>query len=189
MARWQPGADGRLREAALTLFLERGYEHTTVAEIAEQAGVTARTFFRHFPDKREVLFSGVEPLGTGMAEALTAAPADATPVEAVALALDAAAALIGGRRDQSRRRQVVIDANLELQERELVKPATLASALAAALRDRAVPEGEARLVAESAVTVLRVGFDRWVSSSGRQGLAGTLRQVLTQLLALGPRPS
>ena len=110
MARWEPGADGRLREAALALFLERGYEQTTVAEIAQRAGVTARTYFRHFADKREVLFSGADGVRAGMAEAMAGAPVDATPVAVAGLALDAAAEAIGHRRDFYRLRQVVVDA-------------------------------------------------------------------------------
>src|SRR3954447_24119140 len=91
MGRWEPGAAGRLREAALELYVAHGYEQTTVAEIAERAGVTARTFFRHFADKREVLFAGSEALQEGMAAAVATAPADAGPLEAVAAALDSAA--------------------------------------------------------------------------------------------------
>ena len=158
MARWEPGADGRLREAALALFLERGYEQTTVAEIAQRAGVTARTYFRHFADKREVLFSGAEGVRAGMAEAMAGAPADATPVAVAGLALDAAAEAIGHRRDFYRQRQVVVDANVELQERELMKLADLADVLAAGLRERDVPDPEARLVAEAAITVLGRGL-------------------------------
>ena len=158
MARWEPGADGRLREAALALFLERGYEQTTVAEIAQRAGVTARTYFRHFADKREVLFSGAEGVRAGMAEAMAGAPADATPVAVAGLALDAAAEAIGHRRDFYRQRQVVVDANVELQERELMKLADLADVLAAGLRERDVPDAEARLVAEAAITVLGRGL-------------------------------
>src|SRR6266516_6807397 len=87
MARWEPDAAGRLREAAMALYAERGYDRTTVAEISDRAGVTARTFFRHFADKREVLFAGSEQLEQHMVAALTAAPASATPMEAVAAAV------------------------------------------------------------------------------------------------------
>src|SRR3954452_1521203 len=91
MGRWEPGAAGRLREAAMELYVAQGYEQTTVAEIAERAGVTARTFFRHFADKREVLFGGSEQLQELIASAAEAAPADAGPVEVVAAALAAVA--------------------------------------------------------------------------------------------------
>src|SRR5829696_7595265 len=102
MARWEPNARGRLRSSAMELYLERGYEQTTVADIAERAGLTSRTFFRYFADKREVLFSGSEALVQGMVDALAAAPEDASPMDAVAAALGAAAELIGGNRDHSR---------------------------------------------------------------------------------------
>jgi AcrR family transcriptional regulator len=188
MARWEPGAHDRLREAALTLFLERGYEQTTVTEIAQRAGVTARTYFRHFADKREVLFSGAEGVRVGMTEAMADAPPDATPITVAGLALDAAAEAIGGRWAFYRQRQVLIDANAELQERQLVKLAGLAAVLADGLRERGVSDPEARLVAESAITVLRVGFDRWVAADSPD-LARTLRQVLAELLALSLDPS
>src|SRR4051794_33644988 len=90
MARWEPDAGGRMREAALELFLDHGYEQTTVAEIAERAGVTARTFFRHYADKREVLFAGSEALERGMVAAVAGAPPSASPLDAVAAALDTA---------------------------------------------------------------------------------------------------
>src|SRR3954454_3309630 len=129
MARWEPDAAGRLREAALQLYVDQGYEQTTVAEIAERAGVTARTFFRHFADKREVLFAGSELLEQGMVAALSDAPTGASALDAVAAALDAAADLIGGNHAFSRRRQSVITANAELHERELIKMARLADAM------------------------------------------------------------
>src|SRR3954454_2834497 len=96
MGRWEPDAAGRLRKAALELYVAQGYEQTTVAEIAERAGVTARTFFRHFADKREGLCGGSEQLQEAMAAAVAQVPPDSGPVEAVAAALAAAAGLIGG---------------------------------------------------------------------------------------------
>src|ERR1700744_3499415 len=122
MARWAPGSKGRLEEAAMALFDERGFEGTTVADIAERAGLNKRTFFRYFGDKREVLFSGTEPLRAKFVEAIAAAPADAPPLDAIAAGLDAMADLfeaIGG--DRPRKRQAIIAANPALQERELIK--------------------------------------------------------------------
>src|SRR3954463_10361355 len=121
MGRWEPGASGRLRQAAMELYAERGYEQTTVAEIAQRAGLTARTFFRYFADKREVLFAGSEALGEQLDAAPAAAPESATPLAAVAEALGTVAEVIGEDRDFSRRRQAIIAANAELQERELIK--------------------------------------------------------------------
>src|SRR3954470_10091686 len=108
MGRWEPGASGRLREAAMQLYVERGYEQTTVAEIAQRAGLTARTFFRYFTDKREVLFAGSGELQARMVSALEDAPGSATPLDAVAAALAAAAEMLGPNREFSRRRQSVI---------------------------------------------------------------------------------
>src|SRR6478752_5958714 len=108
MARWEPDARGRLRAAAMDLYTERGFEQTTVADIAERAGLTSRTFFRYFADKREVLFAGSQELEREMLEAL---PEGAEPMEAVAAALDAAGRRLGGHRDHSRARQTVIESS------------------------------------------------------------------------------
>src|SRR5580658_3651572 len=127
MGRWEPDARGRLGRAALDLYGERGFDQTTVAEIAARAGLTERTFFRHFSDKREVLFSGAGALQQLLVEAVAAAPAPAAPIEAVAAGLAAAGAALEQRREFARRRQAVINANAELRERELIKLATLAA--------------------------------------------------------------
>ena len=120
MGRWEPNSRGRLQEAALALYAERGFDQTTVAEIAARAGVTERTFYRHFADKREVLFGGSAVLKERILTGVTDAPASARPLDALARGLDAAAAMLGeGRRDLSRLRQTVIAANPELREREL----------------------------------------------------------------------
>jgi AcrR family transcriptional regulator len=139
MTRWEPDARGRLAQAALELYGERGFEQTTVAEIAKRAGLTERTFFRHFADKREVLFVGADDLQELLARTVADAPDSAAPIDAVAAGLLAAAALLQERQAFSRQRQALIAANPELQERELIKLATLASALADTLRRRPRP--------------------------------------------------
>jgi AcrR family transcriptional regulator len=184
MGRWEPNARGRLEEAALDLYVERGYEQTTVAEIAKRAGLTERTFFRHFADKREVLFGGSAELQQSLVDAVEQAPADASPIEAVAAALDAFAAAFEGRAVRARRRHAVIAANADLQERELVKLATLAKALADALRRRGVTEPAASLAAETAIAVLRVAFERWVSARDRRSLADHVHEALAELPAV-----
>lgn len=181
MGRWEPDASGRLREAALQLYVERGFEQTTVAEIAQRAGLTARTFFRYFADKREVLFAGSAELQEAMERALEAAPAQASPMEAVAAALDAAAAMLGRHREHSRRRQSVIDANAELRERELIKMATLSAAMAGGLRRRGVKEPDASLAAEAGTVVLRVAFERWVRETRSRDLSRLMRESLDRL--------
>jgi AcrR family transcriptional regulator len=181
MGRWQPGAAGRLAEAALDLYVERGYEQTTVVEIAERAGVTARTFFRYYTDKREVLFVGSEVLRQRMVDALAAAPADATPFEAVAVALDAVAEILGTDQRHSARRQQVLMANTELRERELIKMSRLADALTEGLVARGVAQPDARLAAEAEITVFRVAFETWVTGPASAELATLIRDSSAQL--------
>jgi AcrR family transcriptional regulator len=184
MSRWEPDAVGRLRRAALELYVERGFEQTTVADISERAGLTARTFFRHFADKREVLFDGSKTLQERLVEALEGAPAAASPMGAVSAALDAAASMLGQHRELSRQRQSVIAANRDLQERELIKMASLAVALADGLQRRGVTEPEASLAAEAGIAVLRVAFARWLSQSDEQDLGQVMRHSLGQLQSL-----
>ena len=165
----------------MELYLERGFDQTTVAEIADRAGLTARTFFRYFTDKREVLFGGSDVLMERMVEALDSAPAGSTPLQAVAAALDASAEMLGGRRAWSQQRQSVINAHLELRERELIKMASLAAALAEGLRGRGVPEPDASLAAEAGIAVLRVAFERWVTEADDRGLELVMRESLEHL--------
>jgi len=181
MGRWQPGAAGRLAEAALDLYVERGYEQTTVVEIAERAGVTARTFFRHFADKREVLFVGSEVLRQRMVDALAAAPPDATPLEAAGAALTHAAELLGRDHLHSARRQAVLMANTELRERELIKMARLAEALAEGLEARGVAASDARLAAEAEITIFRVAFEAWVTGPPSASLVDVIRDSAARL--------
>jgi AcrR family transcriptional regulator len=184
MARWEPDSRGRLAEAALALYGERGFEQTTVAEIAKRAGLTERTFFRHFTDKREVLFAGGSDLQALLVSTVAAAPASATPLEAVALAVEAAGTLLQGRREFSLRRQKVIAANANLQERELSKLASLASALAGALRDRGVEEPAASLAAEVAIAVFRTAFERWHEENAKRDLTQLVRESFDELKTL-----
>jgi AcrR family transcriptional regulator len=184
MARWQPDARGRLLQAALTLYDERGFDSTTVAEIAERAGLTKRTFFRYFKDKREVLFWGSEALEELFVTGVGAAPESAAPLDAVAAALDAAAVMFEQRREFAARRQQIIAANPELQERELIKLASLAAAVAEALRRRGVGDPAAILTAEAGITVFRVAFERWVDQANRQNLQRLIRESLKELRAM-----
>jgi len=188
MGRWEPNASGRLREAAMALYVERGFDQTTVAEIAERAGLTARTFFRYFADKREVLFAGSASLQGSLVAALEAAPGSASPMRAIAAALDAAATLLGEDRAYARQRQSVITANAELRERELIKLASLSAALADGLRRRGVAEANASLAAEAGVAVFRVAFERWLTDPDEPDLSEVMRDSLDQLTALTAAP-
>jgi AcrR family transcriptional regulator len=165
----------------MDLYAERGYEQTTVAEIADRAGLTARTFFRHFADKREVLFAGSDALNEHLSAAVDASPAANAPLVAVAAALDAVAQLIGEDRAFSRRRQAVIVANAELHERELTKLASWSRTIADALRHRGVGEPTASLAAETGVAVFRVAFDRWLTGPARRTLGDTLTDSFAEL--------
>ena len=184
MPRWQPDARARLQQAALTLYGERGFDNTTVAEIAEHAGLTKRTFFRYFADKREVLFWGSEALEELFVTEVGAAPESAAPLDAVAAALDAAAAMFEQRRKFAARRQQIIAANPELQERELIKLQSLAGAVAQALRRRGVGDPAAILTAEAGITVFRVAFERWIDQANQQLLQRLIRESLKQLRAV-----
>jgi AcrR family transcriptional regulator len=184
MGRWEPDAVGRLQRAAMDLYTERGFEQTTVAEIAARAGLTERTFFRHFADKREVLFAGSASLQELMVSTLAGVPASATPLDAVTTAVAAAGDLLGQRRDYSRIRQAVIDKNPELRERELIKLASLAAALADTLRLRGVPDPAASLTAEAGIAVFKVAFDTWVGASNERDLTQLIHDSLDQLKAI-----
>ncbi len=185
MARWQPDARGRLQEAALTLYGERGFDDTTVAQIAERAGLTKRTFFRHFADKREVLFSGAQALQELFVAAVADAPASDGPLAAVTAALDAAAEMFQEMGPEfAARRQEIISANPELQERELIKLAALAGAVARALRERGVGEPAAILTAEAGMAVFRVAFEHWVAPANRKDMRQLVHESLDQLRAV-----
>jgi len=157
-------------QAAFALYGERGFEQTTVAEIAKRAGLTERTFFRHFADKREVLFAGADALRELLVSTVAKAPGSLAPMDAAAAGLEAAGALIqeGG----------------ELQERELIKLASLAAALAEALRERGVDEPAASLTAEAGIAVFKVAFERYVEETNQQDLPQLIRESLDELKAV-----
>ena len=184
MGRWEPNARGRLLQAAIELYGEHGFEQTTVAEIAERAGLTERTFFRHFADKREVLFAGAGALQELLVSTVADAPEHLTPIDAAAAGIEAAGAAIQDGGALPRQRQAIIAASAELQERELIKLASLASALADALRQRGVAEPAASLAAETAIAVFRIGFERWISETDQRDLPQLIRESLDALRAV-----
>lgn len=184
MSRWEPNARGRLEEAALDLYTERGFDETTVAEIAERAGLTERTFFRHFADKREVLFGGQDVLQQFFVDHIVAAPDGTSPLDVVGAALAAAGPFFESRHRHARRRQAVIAANPRLQERELIKLASIAAATADALRRRGVSPSAATLTAEAGVAVFKVAFDRWVHKGRRDELPKFVKESLEELKAV-----
>jgi AcrR family transcriptional regulator len=185
MARWQPDSSGRLAQAAMALYSERGYEATTVAEIAGRAGVTERTFFRHFADKREVLFAGSADLQELIVGAVAAAPASVAPLDALARGLEAAGGFFNAeRRDYARQRQAVIAANAELRERELHKFASLSGALAETLRRRGLPGPAATCAGDVAMVMFRTAFERWIDDATNREFADLVHESLDQLRTL-----
>lgn len=180
VGRWEPNAQGRLEQAALDLYLEQGFDATTVAEIAARAGLTERTFFRHFADKREVLFRGRE-LADALEAAIGDAPPATAPLDTVADALESLSDFFADRRPHARRRQTVIAANPSLQERELIKLASLATTICDALRRRGVADPTAGLVAEAGIAVFKVAFEHWLTDPADRSLAEHIRETLAEL--------
>ena len=168
----------------MALYGERGFEQTTVAEIAERAGLTERTFFRHYSDKREVLFAGSDAFQEMIVDAAARAPDSLAPIDAAAAGLEAAAAYLQERRGFARQRQAIIAANAELRERELIKFASLSAALADALRGRGLGDPTASLTAEVAMAVFRTAFERWIDEADDGDLPQLIRESLDQLKAL-----
>jgi AcrR family transcriptional regulator len=184
MARWQPNARERLALAALELFAERGYENTTVIDIARRAGLTKSTFFRHFQDKREVLFGDGSMNGL-VVDAIAAAPATATPLEAVAHALDAVGreAFTPARREFTARRRAVIAANPELREREALKGLGLTASMAGALSRRGIPDLAASVAADLGALAWKIAYERWSDTASGDDFSEHARRALVEVQA------
>lgn len=190
MARWEPNAHERLQRAAMELFVERGYDRTTVSEIAQRAGLTERTFFRYFVDKRDVLFAGSADLEGVLVAAIASAPADAAPIDVIALSLAASSPIFEERRPFAQRRHALIVTHAELRERELIKLASLGAALATALTARGLEPPLAALVAELGITIFKTAFTAWIADGSPRDLADHIDVTLASLrLAMGPASS
>lgn len=186
MGRWEPGARERLVVAAVDLYAEQGYDATTVTQIAERAGVTKSTFFRHFPDKRELLVAGQETLSRLLAEGIRDAPAGSTPLDAVAVGLERASATMGpANRELGPRLKAAIAASTELQERDALKSVGMAAAMTEALVARGVPDPTAALAAELGVVAFKRGFAAWSDpdAAAEHGLAHLAVAALAELRA------
>ncbi len=186
MARWEPGARERLVLAAVDLFTEQGYDATTVTEIAARAGVTKSTFFRYFPDKREILVAGQETLSELLGRGIAGAPAGASPLEAVAGGLECVSSAMGPmNRDLGPRMKAAVAANTELQERDALKRVGLAAAMTAALVGRGVPDSTAHLASEMGVLAFKQGFAEWCDADHQAGhdLAHYTLSALNELRA------
>lgn len=188
MPRWQPDPKSRLREAALALYEKRGFDAVTVEEIAERAGLTKRTFFRHFADKREVLFGGSENVTDVVASAVRSAPKSAGPLAAVEAGLLAWVDLLDDQGELAKRRIRIVRASPELWERQLIKFAAMAAAIAEALRQRGVGETAALLAAESGITAGRLAADHWVNRATAKSLRRLLAETLAELREIASTP-
>jgi AcrR family transcriptional regulator len=184
MSRWKPGAQGRLEQAAFELFVERGYDQTTVADIAARADLTERTFFRHYADKREVLFGGSILLRDELVRAVESAPPEARAIEVVRLAVGAISRLMHGRRSHARERERIVTAHADLQERGLIKRAKLTLALTDALLERGVPKSEATLAADLGIAVFYIGFGQWLDGPEDRELIEIVHDVFDRLRAI-----
>jgi AcrR family transcriptional regulator len=182
MPRWEPDARERLVAAALHLFSEQGYDDTTVAQIADRAGLTKSTFFRHFPDKRDVLAAGQQTLSQLFVDGISAAPEAASPLTAVAAGLDrAAGAMTPFNRELGPRLRALIATSTELQERDALKQVGMAAAMAGALRARGVPDLVATLAAELGVLAFKEAYATWVTTDDQQDLGRLARDALVRL--------
>ena len=183
MSRWAPDARERLETAALDLFVENGYEETTVAQIADRAGLNRATFFRHFADKREVLFGGEDLLAGLFADAIRAAGSGATLTECLQAAFTAAeVAMTPQQRAKAAQRVLVVAANTEVQERGLLKHARIAGSISGALRARGADELTARLGAEVGMLAFRIAVERWMESDDDEPFALHAAAALSELL-------
>lgn len=182
MARWDSEGEERLRAAAIELFLEHGFENVTVAQIADRAGLTRRTFSRYFADKRDVLFARSDQLPGALAEAVRRADPHLPPYDALIEALASVAGVLADRvAEHAQQRRAIIAASSELQERAHTKFAAVAAAVGAALRERGADGATARLLADVGVAIFRQAFDRWVDAPQRHDLVECVREAATQL--------
>jgi AcrR family transcriptional regulator len=187
VGRWDPDARGRLERAALDLFAERGFAATTVPQITERAGLTTRTFFRHFADKREVLFASADGLRAELVELVRSAPAGASPLELVEFGLrNGAATLFGPRFDDVRHWRAVVATDESLRERALRKQQLSIAAASEALRERGLDEPTADLVAGMSLLLMEQTVGRWVAQPTEvRPLTDYVEETVAGLRALG----
>lgn len=183
MPRWEPRPEERLRAAALELFTEHGYDHVTVAQITERAGLTRRTFSRYFTDKRDVLFAGSEQLPVALADGVRRADEALPPFEALLAALEETAERVADRAPHAAQRRAIVRGSPELQERERTKYAAVTGALADALRQRGAARSSAELLASVGVAIFRTAFERWTDDPDRAGFPARIREAAAELAA------
>lgn len=184
MARWEPDARGRLLRAALDLFSERGYESTTAAQIAERAGLTKTTLFRHFADKREILFQGQEALTALARSGVESAPADASPFDAMTAGV-LALCRMHAEEQRAIGRQIapLLESSQELRERAIFKRAAITDALQGVLAERIGDDHAAGTLADLGIRAYYEGFDAWIASSVDTDLASMVTSELASYRA------
>jgi AcrR family transcriptional regulator len=190
MARWEPGTAGRLQEAALALFIESGFNDVTVADIAAEAEVSERTFFRYFATKEEVLFGESDLLLAEIITAIRQAPATASPADLVGAAMSRLIQLFEPERSKHRQRSAVIDAEPALRERDLLKQSVWAKEIVAELVHRRIDPVRATALAGAATAGFRAAYGEWLVSRSKQTLAERVDAVRRQLAEdLAPTPA
>ncbi len=165
----------------MALFVERGYDKTTVGDIAARAGLTERTFFNHFADKREVLFSGSDQFVKQIVDAVRATPKSASPLDAVLAGYESTSDMFAERRPFARKRSEMIAAHPDLLERELIKMMTLAGAITNVLEERGTPASSATLASETGAAIFRVAFEAWIHDPKEHSLTFQMRAARRQL--------
>lgn len=184
MTRWAPDAALRLEQAAIELFEEQGYTATTVPQITARAGLTTRSFFRHFPDKREVLFLRDREFPDVVRVALESLPPSLEPAALIERGLAAATEPLDQWREPIERRRAIIRAELPLRERELLKSALLSDAVRQALTARRVPAPDARVLAALSTLVFDTALDDWLDGPAGETLASTLRATWARVRSI-----
>lgn len=179
MGRWEPDARGRLLRAAIELFSEHGYDATTAAQIAAHAGLTKTTLFRHFADKREILFQGQDALVAAAVAGVVAAPADASPKGLVRAGIASlCAAHSDDLRDVGRLLDPLLAATPELRERATFKRSAITEALEGALADRVGDPRQAGLLADVGVRAYYEGYAAWMLGDGSNALVDSVDDEL-----------
>lgn len=189
MSRWPSGAQSRLERAALELFVDQGFAETTVPQITARAGLTTRTFFRHFADKREVLFAYQAELPTVVVQVLADTPASLGPMGAITHGLNIVAAELEGQRDYLLTRRAIIETDDGLRERELRKQSVLSDAIGRGLVGRGVDELTATLSAQIAVGVFGVAVTRWLDDDQQRSLSQIVNETFAALTVLTAQPT
>lgn len=189
MPRWEHGSEDRLKSAAIALFEEQGFENTSVVEIARRARVTTRTFFRYFPDKKEVLFAGADDLRVALVDQIIQAPNVTEPLKLVVEVLARFDWEQLGSRDTQRRRRAVIAASPELLERDLIKNRQVGVEMADALRRRGVEGLTADLAAHVGIEIFYAAYALWIEGDGKNGLPAISDEVLLRLATIMPTKS